>query len=93
MKSLEILDKNTDWYGDVILKASEVETIKQDLEALEIIRKKKVDVYYLHALLKNGEVDVVLNRYNIYAREGALTMEELIKLKQWLEENDNELGK
>ncbi len=67
----------------------DITAIKQDLEVLEIIREKKVDVYYLHTLLKNGEVDVVLNRYNIYARDGALTMEEILKLKQWLEVNEN----
>ena len=74
-------------YETLIYELNELEAIKQDLEVLEIIRKKKVDVYYLHALLKNGEVDVVLNRYNIYAREGALTTEELLKLKKWLEVN------
>ena len=72
-----------------VIGMENLETIKQDLEVLEIIRKKKVDVYYLHALLKNGEVDVVLNRYNIYAREGALTLEEILKLKQWLENEEN----
>lgn len=92
MKSLEILSWLIDALGGfsdgrILVEKNELEQIKQDLEVLEIIRKKKVDVYYLHTLLKNGEVDVVLNRYNIYAREGALTMEELLKLKQWLEVN------
>lgn len=94
MKSLELINNliEVGETGNGIWRLSECvedfKTIKQDLEVLEIIRKKRVDVYYLYTLLKNGEVDVALNRYNIYAREGALTMVELLKLKQWLEVNE-----
>ena len=71
---------------------------KQDLEVLEIIRNKKVDLQGLSYLLneyKDAELAYILNQYNpteyytMHSR-GCLTLEELIKLKQWLEENENE---
>ena len=84
MKSLEILDKNTDWYGDVILKASEVETIKQDLEVLEII-KKYLEIYIWQNIFSKEhelELDIILKHID--------NEEERYKVKQWLEENENE---
>lgn len=66
----------------------EFKTIKQDLEVLEIIRKKKVDFVHLNNYLflydKNEEVLEKYNKYCFYQNE--LTMEELLKLKQWLED-------
>jgi hypothetical protein len=92
MKSLEIvnicleelLNNKTEICEYDLLK------IKQDLEFLEIIKKKKVDVYYLCTLFKQYELQSILEIYNVYAKEGALTMEELLKLKQWLDGINNE---
>ena len=70
--------------------------IKQDLEILEIIRNKKVDLQGLSYLLneyKDAELAYILNQYNpteyytMHSR-GCLTLEELLKLKQWLEVNE-----
>ena len=92
MKSLEILDKNIDWYGDVTLKASEVEKIKQDLEVLEIIKNKRVEVFSLLFTIRTNEEEsneYILIKYNSMFNNKLyeLTMEEFLKLKQWLEEN------
>ena len=69
----------------------DITAIKQDLEVLEIIRKKKVDVYYLSIALKfKLPIEEQLYYYNsIEHNNFKLTMEELLKLKQWLEENEN----
>lgn len=70
----------------------EANCIKQDLEVLEIIRKKNVDIkllkLYYHISLK---VEDLLDTYNAAIKfdKHKLTLEELLKLKQWLEENEN----
>lgn len=65
-------------------------TIQQDLEVLEIIRKKKVDVPLLERIIKGHSFDqAILDIYNL-ATNSQLTMEELLKIKKWLEENENE---
>lgn len=63
--------------------------IKQDLEVLEIIYKKNVDVKNLRIYTKTFSHDKdLLSAYNVgLDEEYHLTMEELLKLKQWLEEN------
>ena len=62
--------------------------IKQDLEVLEIIRKKEVSIFELKYAFKNRRNDEeVLYFYN-WGKDAKLTMEELLKFKQWLEEND-----
>lgn len=75
-----------------VISIENLETIKQDLEVLEIIRKKKVDVDYLNVLFEMYSLDEnILKLYNKYCiDEDKLTMEELLKLKQWLEENEND---
>lgn len=81
-----------------VISMENLETIKQDLEVLEIIKNKKVEVLHLWYIIKTNEEkdnEYILMKYN----EGfgnqmyKLTMEELLKLKQWLEDNENELGK
>lgn len=66
--------------------------IKQDLEVLEIIYKKEVDIGYIKDLVKRfRDNDYILERYNAtWDIVNHLTMEELLKLKQWLEEHENE---
>ena len=79
------------------IKASDLETIKQDLEVLEIIRKKNVDLKYLCDALKRYSnsplvCECALEHYNCNHNhfKNELTLEELQKLKQWLEENEND---
>lgn len=99
MKSLELINENLniakaiqreglDCYEEI----KELEQIKQDLEVLEIIRKKKVDFVHLNNYLflyeKNEEVLEKYNKYCFYQNE--LTIEELLKLNQWLEVHENE---
>ena len=64
------------------------EKIKQDLEVLEIIRKKRVNVGDLVHVFRVCDADEKgLEFYNAYIKdETKLTLEELIKIKQWLEE-------
>ena len=62
--------------------------IKQDLEVLEIIRKKDVDVAFLKTILDGYLIDGTLIIYNEESGRQQLTLEELLKLKQWLEENE-----
>lgn len=71
---------------------NEWETIKQDLEVLEIIRKKRVNVIELKIFqFCNWDDNTFLHLYNLNrCDEYKLTLEELLKLKQWLEENENE---
>lgn len=67
--------------------------IKQDLEVLDIIRKKRVDIgrfkagWYIsstpHQLMK------IYNRDCNYI-DNELSIDEVIKLKQWWEEKDND---
>ena len=96
MKSLEIIDRKTMLYGDVILNTEEAEQIKQDLEVLEIIYKKRIAMEYLWFLydyykdFTNG-INYMLEKINEHQDETRkLTMEELLKLKQWLEVNEND---
>ena len=65
---------------------NEWEKIQQDLEVLEIIRKKIVNVSILKMLLIGFPLEHVLEMYN--EDHIKLTMKELLKLKQWLEENE-----
>jgi hypothetical protein len=63
--------------------------IKQDLEVLEIIKNKKVDIGFLKSILQDYSNEEALEIYNDSGYR-KLTMEELLKLKQWLEENKDE---
>ena len=93
MKSLEIVNYKIslfekDKQGFTALSWFQLNDIKQDLEVLEIIRKKKVDVNLLTALLEEKlTLEEILYVINDECCE--LTMEELLKLKQCLEENEN----
>ena len=66
--------------------------IKQDLEVLKIIRKKEVFITELKYAFKNRKNDEEILRFYNFGRgtQFQLTMEELLKLKQWLEGNKNE---
>ena len=97
MKSLEIVNDNIDLYGGITLKGYETSIIKQDLEVLEIIRKKEVSLdnlkYCIEEPFKGNcdPIELILFTYNFCMKEEKkLTLEEVKKLKQWLEENENE---
>lgn len=94
MKSLEIINKKINYCEEqevpcVSMRLVSLQQIKQDLEILKIILEKKVDVSYLtHALVSYDSLEDVLNCYNCSMPCYQLTMEELLNLKQWLEENE-----
>ena len=101
MKSLEIVNQATymienakgqkiDIGGySLILPTSSVKIIKQDLEVLDIIRNKEIDIGFLKSILHDYSNEEALEIYNDYGYR-KLTMKELLKLKQWLEVNENE---
>lgn len=69
--------------------------VKQDLEVLEIIRKKRIDILALKCRINTFKDDNegILHSYNamLYSKKiYKLTIEELQKIKQWFEENENE---
>lgn len=100
MKSLDILNRVIQSYQKCFIIGSleeadklsclEMVKIKQDLEVLEIIREKKVNMGWLMFLIKGGVK--LKDIEQIYPKDGdtPLILEELLKLKQWLEENENE---
>lgn len=67
-----------------------LEQIKQDLEVLEIIKKKEVFIGELKYAFKNRKNDKEALHFYNWGKDAKLmlTMEELLKLKQWLEENE-----
>ena len=104
MKSLEIVDERIEQVGkrgkvhlfsfETTIDEKDLQQIKQDLEVLEIIRKKKVEVLHLWYIIKTNEEkdnEYILMKYNesFGNQRYELTMEELLKLKQWLENNND----
>ena len=61
--------------------------IKADLEVLEIIKNKTVNIEALKFCLENYDnVEKAMEIYNYFEEDyRKLTLEELLKLKQWLE--------
>lgn len=98
MKSLEIVDKKINYCEKqevpfISIRLVSSQQIKQDLEVLEIIRKKKVEVFPLFFIIRTSEEEsdeYILMKYNTRFNNKLyeLTMEELLKLKQWLEGNE-----
>jgi hypothetical protein len=94
MKSLEIVNEIIKDFDKGEMRPLYIEKsmnkIKQDLEVLEIINKKDVDIGYIKDLVKRfDDNEYILERYNeIVSALYKLTMEELLKLKQWLEVNE-----
>lgn len=99
VKSMNEYIDNCDKYGQEINECyfnmleeqlAHFDIIKQDLEVLEIIRKKNVDIKLLKLYYNISlKVEDWLDTYNstIKFDKHKLTMEELLKLKQWLETN------
>lgn len=95
MKSLEIVNYKIslfkkDKQGFTALSWFQLNDIKQDLDVLEILNNKNVELGFLKFLLsRETDLNEILEGYN-YGGIGKkyLSMEELIKLKQWLEVNE-----
>ena len=104
MKSLEIVNQLQNNFNECFSRydvrtmqfvnpnffAKEWEQIKADLEVLEIIRNKDVNIKLLESYIKEEleNDEYILECYNSHLETyRKLTMEELLKLKQWLEEN------
>ena len=85
MKSLEIFNflLAINEEGRMSLDNNIYETIKQDLEVLEIIVNKSVDIVSL-------EISSNFLTYRCMVGITKLTNKEYEKLKQWLEENEND---
>lgn len=102
MKSLEIeaIDYIISWIENVGVTydmevscyEEEFKKIKQKLEVLEIIKNQHININKLENILKNEEdIEIALIKYNFEfygGNEYILTLKEIRKLKQWLEEND-----
>lgn len=93
MKSLEIVNyclENINKGENVHIFEYEFQQIKADLEVLQIIKKKNVDIKNLRIYIKTfGHDKDLLSAYNVGLNEEYhLTMEELLKIKKWLEENE-----
>ena len=93
MKSLEIVNSvirvcKAEDTAIGLLYIENLEQIKDDLEVLEIIKNKKVDVPLLERIIKGHSFNqAILDIYNL-ATSSQLTLEELLKLKRWLEEQE-----
>ena len=94
MKSLEIVNSvirvcKAEDTAIGLLYIEGLEQIKRDLEVLQIIKNKKVDVASLKEIIEFSNTnEYILHVYNYNHSRYTLTMEELLKLKQWLEENE-----
>ena len=75
-------------FDRILKELSYFRQVKADLEVLEIIREKKVNVGWLMFLMKDYMKLEDIEK--IYPKDGdtPLTIEELLKLKQWLEGNE-----
>lgn len=84
MKSLKIIDKLLEkihQYDEWYLTEMEVEQIQQDLEVLEILRE---NLYLWYTRYWNEEIEIH-TKLTTYTKP-----EEFKRVKQWLEENENE---
>ena len=84
MNSKEALERLYDGYQNGMAGRSFYDIIKQDLEILEIIKTKNVDI----SLIKNGYGPFAYAVYNSYIdieKNDELTKEEYELLKEWLE--------
>lgn len=80
------------WDGHTSKDVDRLLSIKnEDLEVLEIIRKKDVNLTTLKlCIMRTDTIEQLLSKYNKsrYFTQDELTMEELLKLKKWLEEQE-----
>ena len=71
-----------------VISMENLKLIKANLEVLEIIKNKKVELELLEYLLVYETDEKIMEAYNSNPSRIKLTLEEVKKLKQWLEENN-----
>lgn len=84
-EALEMYHRVACYHNYIVDDSSHYETIKKDLEVLEIIKTKNVNI----SLIKNGYGPFAYAVYNSYIdieKNDELTKEEYELLKEWLEE-------
>ena len=89
MKSLEIVNIYLEELGledckCILFYRDYIQQIIQDLEILELLKNKIVNIEILKFLLEEYGDDKALEIYNLDNIK--LTKEQLLKLKQWLDE-------
>ena len=87
MKSIEALEYLDDIAHGRIMDYDPHELkliVEKDLEILELLKNKIVNMEILKFLIEEYGNDKALEIYNFYSIK--LTKEELLKLKQWLDE-------
>ena len=92
MKSLEIVNDYINLidnfeFDKCYVGVNELQQIKEDLEVLEILKNKKVDIGFVKSILESCSIEESLEVINDCGYR-KLTMEELLKIKQWLEVNE-----
>lgn len=100
MKSLEIVNEMLNYpfeeriltelaTNETIIREEELETIKQDLEVLEILRKGMSSTKY--KVFQSNDMDFIkCTRIAMREiKEDEFDREEFNKVKQWFEENEN----
>ena len=101
VKSMNDYIDNCDKYGQEINECyfnmleeqlAHFDIIKQDLEVLEIIKNKRVHIDALIRIIrinhKKSNKEILYDYNCLVNKIYKLTMEELLKLKQWLEVNE-----
>ena len=94
MKSLDIVDKlleKINQYDDWFLTEMEAEQIKQDLEVLEILRKQYDCEYSEEEMFGEGCVEDKSRKWICLTI--STDNKKYNKVKQWLEENENDSSK
>lgn len=99
MKSLEIVNKKINYCEEqevpcVSMRLVSLQQIKQDLEVLEIIKEmifERVGYYKIKGNLPKYRTITIRDNDDRFIKI-ELSEEQLLKLKQWLEVNENELG-
>ena len=80
------MKKDDKWITIAQLKKEDVEQVEKELEVLEIIKTKKVDMNHLWSLFEWDDGEMALAEYNKYnVEQYELTETEFELLKEWLE--------
>lgn len=74
-------------YDTLMYELNELETIKKDLEVLNILKNKEIDIFLLNDALKSHKYDIegALKFYNNeFIEEYQLTLDEIDIIDRWL---------
>lgn len=86
MKSLEIIEDNIDFNGDIVLlRSKDVETIKQDLEVLEILKKY---LYIVEKQIPRTDDYFEILESDLDEMQDDENCDDFHKVKQWLEKEN-----